>query len=306
MSIIEEVKYKETYNDKMSNNAQKQTKSRYKLRKAMIVFIGIILVIFIVTIAIPSFLRQRKWKNSQIQIPTENLQSISFEALLEDERSNFNEALLLINTKNPLPEGYKAKVGQYNDSDVYMNDAIQESYGQMSEDIFEQLNEKLYIMDAYRTHEEQEELYFVDKNPNATVPGASEHEAGLALDVYVEFYAGKGFLKHEVGQYVQEYCQEYGFIIRYPFGKSYVTGIGFEPWHIRYVGQPHANILTENKWTLEEYFESHLKQDVFYKYGNFIITRQNGNSPFTIPDEFEGIDISPDNMGSYVLTIEMI
>ena len=45
-------------------------------------------------------------------------------------------------------------------------------------------------------------------------------------------------------------------IIRYPEGKEDVTGIGFEPWHIRYVGIPHAKIMYRNNWTLEEYYEN--------------------------------------------------
>ena len=51
----------------------------------------------------------------------------------------------------------------------------------------------------------------------------------------------------------------YGFILRYPAGKEAVTGIAHEPWHFRYVGAPHALIIEESGWTLEEYI-AHLRR----------------------------------------------
>ena len=58
----------------------------------------------------------------------------------------------------------------------------------------------------------------------------------------------------------QGICQDFrremarfGLIQRYPAGKEAVTGIGHEPWHFRYVGTPHAAIMAEKDWTLEEY-----------------------------------------------------
>jgi D-alanyl-D-alanine carboxypeptidase len=88
-----------------------------------------------------------------------------------------------------------------------------------------------------------------------TVPGSSEHEIGLALDIYSPDYKqlNSGFGDTEEGKWLAEHCAEYGFILRYPLGKEEITGIEFEPWHFRYVGKAAAKIITENEITLEEF-----------------------------------------------------
>lgn len=54
-------------------------------------------------------------------------------------------------------------------------------------------------------------------------------------------------------QWLMEHCYEYGFILRYPKDKEDITGIGYEPWHYRYVGQDHARAIHESGVCLEEY-----------------------------------------------------
>lgn len=91
------------------------------------------------------------------------------------------------------------------------------------------------------------------------LPGHSEHQTGLAIDLglrreQIDFicpeFPGTGVC----GQF-RKRAADYGFILRYPAGKEAVTGIGCEPWHFRYVGIPHARIMEENRQTLEEYIE---------------------------------------------------
>lgn len=99
-------------------------------------------------------------------------------------------------------------------------------------------------------------------------------------------------------------CWKYGFIIRYPsFGKD-ETGVKFEPWHIRYVGEPHAKIIYNNHLTLEEYIHS-LENGVWYEVDNYLISRQevNENGMISLPDNYSNLVISPDNTGSYIITI---
>ena len=50
-----------------------------------------------------------------------------------------------------------------------------------------------------------------------------------------------------------EHCQDYGFILRFPDGKSDLTGIIYEPWHYRYVGKEIAAEIMERGICLEEY-----------------------------------------------------
>ena len=84
-------------------------------------------------------------------------------------------------------------------------------------------------------------------------PGHSEHHTGLAFDVTVP---GESFPLTSQCKWLAERCWDFGFIIRYTEAKQPITGIGAEPWHIRYVGQPHAGIMREKDWCLEEYIDS--------------------------------------------------
>ncbi|MFR3092802.1 MAG: M15 family metallopeptidase [Eggerthella lenta] len=73
-------------------------------------------------------------------------------------------------------------------------------------------------------------------------PGASEHQTGLAVDIvdadYLELDEGQE--ETATQQWLMIHCAEYGFILRYPTDKSATTGIGYEPWHYRYVGKEAA------------------------------------------------------------------
>ena len=84
-------------------------------------------------------------------------------------------------------------------------------------------------------------------------PGASEHHTGLAFDITVP---GESFRLTPQSVWLAEHCWEYGFIIRYTEEKEAITGIAAEPWHIRYVGLPHSQIMQENDWCLEEYIQA--------------------------------------------------
>lgn len=81
--------------------------------------------------------------------------------------------------------------------------------------------------------------------------GFSEHQTGLAIDLTNEDrYFVKGTNEAE---WLENNCYKYGFIIRYPEGKESITGVAYEPWHIRYVGEEVSRYIYENNITLEEY-----------------------------------------------------
>ena len=84
-------------------------------------------------------------------------------------------------------------------------------------------------------------------------PGASEHQTGLALDVTLDGYLEQDFANTRAGQWIAANSHRFGFIIRYTQAKTDVTQIIYEPWHLRYVGTPHALIMKENNLALEEY-----------------------------------------------------
>ena len=86
-------------------------------------------------------------------------------------------------------------------------------------------------------------------------PGASEHHTGLAFDVAISGEASFGATKQSV--WLAQHCWEYGFILRYPSDKTAITGISYEPWHIRYVGTEHSIIMRNENLCLEEYIDKY-------------------------------------------------
>lgn len=94
-------------------------------------------------------------------------------------------------------------------------------------------------------------------NASVAKPGYSEHQTGLAMDVEGLSALGMGleeeFAKTPEGMWLAQHCHEYGFIIRYPEGKTDITGYIYEPWHIRYVGKEAAAEIAALDVTLEEY-----------------------------------------------------
>lgn len=85
-------------------------------------------------------------------------------------------------------------------------------------------------------------------------PGASEHQTGLALDVWDGRNRGSAFAKTRHAAWLAEHAHEFGFIIRYPDGKTDITGVAWESWHLRYVGIDISAAFGPNSsLTLEEY-----------------------------------------------------
>ena len=84
-------------------------------------------------------------------------------------------------------------------------------------------------------------------------PGTSEHQSGLAVDINADGIHSAGY---EVYDWLSENSCRYGFIQRYPAGKTEITGIGNEPWHYRYVGVEAAQDMKAQGFCLEEYLEA--------------------------------------------------
>lgn len=219
-------------------------------------------------------------------------------------RVAYTEDMMLVNTEHRLPEDYIAPVLEYKETDVYMNgEGMLQAYALLSAAVTEKTSLRLYVSSDYRSAEQQAALYLEDPN-TATVPGASEHQTGLALDVYVAYYAGDGFLRSPAGRFVNSYAHEYGFIIRYPSYGEDITGIRFEPWHIRYVGKVHANLIYNNHTTLEEHILS-MEIGKWYEADGALYSRQvpNEDGMLCLPKDGKTAIVSPDNTGAYIITV---
>lgn len=121
------------------------------------------------------------------------------------------------------------------------------------------------VTSAYRSREYQENVYdqYVEEGgveyaeAYVSDPGYSEHHTGLSLDMGIYYHDGSPgqFSGSNNAQWIDEHCQEYGFIRRYQEDKTEITGIRNEAWHFRYVGIPHATYMNENNLCMEEYIE---------------------------------------------------
>ncbi len=124
---------------------------------------------------------------------------------------------------------------------------------------------ELYGVSGYRSYARQKEIYdrnIATRGQSATdavsaMPGSSEHQTGLSIDVSaksVAYRLDQSFGDTKEGRWLAKNAHLHGFIIRYPYGKSDITGYSYEPWHIRFVGKAVATYLYENKLTMEEYY----------------------------------------------------
>ena len=158
------------------------------------------------------------------------------------------DGTLVVNKSYGLPENYG------NGLTKEFSDALYEMQGGAWAD-----GVTLYVVSGFRSYNEQNDLYWNyvnrDGQPAADTysarAGHSEHQSGLAADLN---NASPSFNGTQAAQWLQAHCAEYGFIIRYPYGKESQTGFMYESWHVRYVGKELAKKITDSGLSLEEYY----------------------------------------------------
>ena len=247
--------------------------------KQRIYNILIVIIVAFICVNIYNFYKDNK-KRENVEVPVSSdlmeQNILNSEASSEDKKpidSNISDwNLILVNKDNPIPENYRIET--INIEDTYKIDArAKDAAKQMLEDA---RKEGLYpiICSAYRSFNNQK-LLFNNKVKQyrakgysqesaeeqasywVTIPGTSEHELGLALDIVSANYQilDENQEKTEVQKWLMEHCYEYGFILRYPTEKKDITKINYEPWHYRYVGIKDAMVIKEKGFCLEEYID---------------------------------------------------
>jgi D-alanyl-D-alanine dipeptidase/carboxypeptidase len=149
---------------------------------------------------------------------------------------------------------------------------------------------QIAAVSGWRSEREQREIFdqsLLENGADFTdqfvaKPGHSEHQTGFAIDLGLRQpdidFIRPDFPYSGICQTFREKAALYGFIERYPAGKETVTGIAHEPWHFRYVGTPHAAVMTELGLTLEEYVDF-LKR---FAYGDKYYIYQKGDLSISI------------------------
>lgn len=195
------------------------------------------------------------------------------------EFSSDDWKLVLINKQHPIPADYSFTLGPIKTikGEMKCDERIIESLLAMMQAAYEEDGITLGICSPYRDLNWQKVLFnrkiklymkmgksYMDayalSSQTVTVPGASEHQIGLAVDMVSDTYQelDAGFGDTAAGIWLKAHCSEYGFILRYPEGKEGITGIEFEPWHFRYVGKDAAKIIMEEELCLEEFWDKYL------------------------------------------------
>ena len=182
----------------------------------------------------------------------------------EAQQADTDLLLILVNASHPLPENYTVDLvelsnGKQIASLIYPD--LQRMFDAARAD-------GIYpaVTEGYRTHEEQVTMMqnYIDRYiaegysesdaqamalDYVAVPGTSEHELGIAADINSQ----NRDADWDVYAWLKDNAHYYGFILRYPEGKEDITGIGYEPWHYRYVGEEAAREIYDRQSTLEEY-----------------------------------------------------
>ncbi|KMP99162.1 D-alanyl-D-alanine carboxypeptidase [Bacillus wiedmannii] len=158
---------------------------------------------------------------------------------------------------------------------------------------------------GYRDFQEQEKLYEKMGSDYALPAGYSEHNLGLSLDVGS---TQKKMEKAPEGKWIEENVWKQGFVLRYPKNKSHITGIQYEPWHIRYVGLPHSAIMQKEKITLEEYLDflkekKEISTNVEGKKYTVSYYKVSGNMKVNVPVNKQ-YEISGNNVDGVIVTVQ--
>ena len=215
------------------------------------------------------------------QIDPEALAAYGYVSDNEEEKS-VNEAeeesfssddwkIVLVNKQHPIPEDYSFELGTISGSmrcdERIITPLLDMLKGARADGV------NLIVCSPYRDMDRQTMLFsnkvgrymdgglsYMDAynlaSQAVTVPGSSEHQIGLAVDIITDGYSSldEGFGDTAAGKWLAANSSKYGFILRYPDGKENITSIEYEPWHFRYVGVEAATVITENNLCLEEFW----------------------------------------------------
>lgn len=126
---------------------------------------------------------------------------------------------------------------------------------------------KLIVNSSYRSYDEQKKIYDdysswygeEDADKKAARAGYSEHQTGLAVDIQSYCSQNKDFEECEEFTWLTNNAYKYGFILRYPKDKEYLTGYKYESWHYRYVGKKVSKYIHDNNITFDEYYAYFVK-----------------------------------------------
>lgn len=179
--------------------------------------------------------------------------------------------LILVNKFHKLTKTYKPKdIVSISNQYAYSGHSIEkEVYGKYKEmwNAAKKQDLTLIATSSFRDYDFQKSLYDQYENSNgqewadsvSARPGHSEHQLGLALDIVTHNSTMDNFDTTDEFKWLKDNAYRYGFILRYPKDKEYITGYAYESWHYRYVGEKVAKEVYDQGITYDEYYAYYLK-----------------------------------------------
>lgn len=183
---------------------------------------------------------------------------------------DLNTNTILVNkynylTENYVPENLQTVDKKYSSKTLQLVDYAKEAFEELSEAASKE-NYTVLAMSSYRSYQYQYNLYnrYVSTDgveaadTYSARPGYSEHQTGLAVDVYNGKEDFTNFEKTKEYNWMQDNAYKFGFILRFPKDKVLETGYQYESWHYRYVGKEIAKYIHDNNLCFEEYYATNL------------------------------------------------
>lgn len=275
------------------------------------VFLFILISVLAVTAY--KFLAERKQGQDSAINSAETLRSSEISVNnIDDTRT-----LMLINSDYRLEkavDGFQTvsayKIVPLSTSSIVLNENALNSINDWFDKAKDNGFEDFFVSSGYRSFDEQQEIYKNSEDKSfVQTAGASEHQSGFAADISVMGIGGNQLDSTKEGKWLAKTAWEFGFILRYPKDKTDITKISFEPWHFRYVGQPHAYFIYENGLCFEEYIE-YLKANDGYsvvldEISYSVYYCESKNDIIKIPMNCD-YEISSDNTGGFIVTAKEI
>ena len=184
---------------------------------------------------------------------------------------NLNKEIILVNKyyyldENYVPNNLEKINNQYALDNMKLVKEAKEAFEKLSKDASKE-NLNIIAMSSYRSYSYQIDLYNryakSDGKEKADTysgrAGHSEHQTGLAVDVYNKKVPYTSFENTKEYEWMMKNAYKYGFILRFPKDKEEETGYHFESWHYRYVGIDIATYIKENNISFEEYYATKIK-----------------------------------------------
>ena len=183
---------------------------------------------------------------------------------------DLNTNTILVNkynylTEDYVPENLQTVDKKYSSKTLQLVDYAKEAFEELSEAASKE-NYTVLAMSSYRSYQYQYNLYNRYVNTDgieaadtySARPGYSEHQTGLAVDVYNGKEDFTNFEKTKEYNWMQDNAYKFGFILRFPKDKVLETGYQYASWHYRYVGKEIAKYIHDNNLCFEEYYATHL------------------------------------------------